>query len=41
MLENGADVRFVHVMLGHAQLTSMQIYTQVAIRARRSRRAAT
>jgi len=26
-------VRFVQVMLGHAQLTSTQIYTQVAIRA--------
>jgi integrase/recombinase XerD len=26
-------VRFVQVMLGHAQLTSTQIYTQVATRA--------
>ena len=33
MLENGADVRFVQVTLGHAQLTSTQICTQVAIRA--------
>ncbi|WP_338911938.1 tyrosine-type recombinase/integrase [Mycetohabitans rhizoxinica] len=32
MLENGADVRFMQVMLGHTQLTSTQMCTQVAIR---------
>jgi integrase/recombinase XerD len=31
MLEGGADIRFVQEMLGHAKLTSTQIYTQVAI----------
>jgi integrase/recombinase XerD len=32
MLEGGADTRFIQAMLGHEQLSSTQLYTQVAIR---------
>ena len=32
MLENGADIRYIQEMLGHSDLESTMVYTQVSIR---------
>lgn len=41
MLEGGADIRYIQEMLGHAQLGTTQIYTQVAVQKLKEIHAAT
>ncbi len=41
MLEGRADIRYIQAMLGHAELSTTQIYTQVSIRALQAVHAAT
>jgi len=41
MLENGADIRFIQAMLGHENLSSTEIYTQVSIKKLKQVHAAT
>lgn len=41
MLDNGADIRFIQAMLGHADLKSTQIYTHVAVQQLQAIHAAT
>ena len=41
MLEGGADIRFIQALLGHVELSTTEIYTQVSIRLLKSVHAAT
>ena len=41
LLEGGADIRCIQAMLGHAELSTTEIYTQVSIRTLKAIHAAT
>ncbi|MDH5648556.1 MAG: site-specific tyrosine recombinase XerC [Gammaproteobacteria bacterium] len=41
MLENGADIRYIQMMLGHANLNTTEIYTRVSIKKLKAVHAAT
>jgi integrase/recombinase XerD len=41
MLDNGADLRFIQMMLGHSQLSTTEVYTHVSIEKLREIHAAT
>lgn len=41
MLEGGADIRYIQQMLGHADISSTQVYTQVSLKALQAVHAAT
>lgn len=41
MLENGADIRYIQLILGHANLSTTEIYTQVSIKQLKAVHAAT
>ena len=41
MLEGGADIRYIQQMLGHTDISSTQVYTQVSLKALQAVHAAT